>query len=134
MFDSTLQIMAAAPDSADAMRLIRALDDDLRVRYPGVPLHGLRPEDVRDHRQAFLVAYVGGEAIGCGAVRELDSGVGEIKRMFVQPAWRGRGVAPRLLAALETEARKLGYVALRLETALGNRRQSLSVDQSDMSI
>ena len=39
--------------------------------------------------------------------------------MFVQPAWRRRGVARRLLAALEAEARKLGYVALRLETAFG---------------
>jgi GNAT superfamily N-acetyltransferase len=39
--------------------------------------------------------------------------------MFVQPAWRGRGVARQLLAALESEARNLGYVTLRLETALG---------------
>jgi putative acetyltransferase len=38
--------MAAPPDSGDAARLIRALDDDLRGRYPGITLHGLRPEDV----------------------------------------------------------------------------------------
>lgn len=119
MLDSTVQIMAAPPDSEDAVRLIRALDDDLRGRYPGIALHGLRPEDVRDHRLAFLVARADGEAIGCGAVRELEPGVGEVKRMFVQPAWRRRGVARQLLAALEVQARKLGYVALRLETALG---------------
>jgi len=119
MQDSTVQIISTRPDSGDAVRLIRALDDDLRGRYPGIALHGLRPEDVRDPRVAFLVAHVDGEAIGCGAVRELEPGVGEIKRMFVQPAWRRRGLARQLLAALEAHARKLGYVALRLETALG---------------
>lgn len=119
MLDSAVEIMAARLDAGDAVHLIRALDDDLRARYPGITLHGLRPEDVRDHRLAFLVAHADGEAIGCGAVRELEPGVGEIKRMFVQPAWRRRGVARQLLAALEAEARKLGYVALRLETALG---------------
>ena len=39
--------------------------------------------------------------------------------MFVQPEWRGRGVARQLLAALESQARNLGYAALRLETAPG---------------
>lgn len=39
--------------------------------------------------------------------------------MFVQPAWRRRGVARQLLAALEAQARSLGYARLRLETALG---------------
>jgi GNAT superfamily N-acetyltransferase len=119
MPDSRVQIIAAQPDSEDAVRLIGALDDDLRDRYPGIALHGLRLADVNDHRLVFLVAHADGEAIGCGAVRELEPGVGEVKRMFVHSAWRRRGVARQLLAALETQARKLGYVALRLETALG---------------
>lgn len=119
MLDSTVKIMAAPPDSGDATRLIRALDDDLRRRYPGIALHGLRPEDITDRRLAFLVARADGEAIACGAVRELEPGVGEVKRMFVQPAWRRRGVARQLLAALEAHAGKLGYVALRVETGLG---------------
>ena len=117
--DSAVEITTARPDSGDAVRLIRALDDDLRARYPGIALHGLRPEDVGDDRLVFLVAHADGEAIGSGAVRELEPGIGEIKRMFVQPAWRRRGVARQLLAALEAEARNLGYLALRLETALG---------------
>ena len=116
---SRVQIIAAQPDSADAVRLIGALDDDLRGRYPGIALHGLRPADGRDHRLVFILAYADGEAIGCGAVRELEPGVGEVKRMFVHSAWRRRGVARQLLAALETQARKRSYVALRLETAVG---------------
>ena len=116
---STVHIKATPPDSGAAIRLMRALDEDLRARYPGVAPHGLRPEDISDDRLAFLVAHSDGEAIGCGAVRELEPGVGEVKRMFVQPAWRRRGVARQLLAALEIQARTLGYGALRLETGLG---------------
>src|SRR5580700_9621998 len=119
MLHSTVHIIVTSSDSGDAVRLMRALDDDLRVRYPGIALHGLRPDDIRDHRLVFLVAHSDGEAIGCGAVRELEPGVGEVKRMFVRPAWRRRGVARQLLDALETQARQLAYGALRLETALG---------------
>lgn len=115
----TVTITPVPLDSEDAIRLIGALDDDLRGRYPGIPLHGLRPADVRDHRLVFLVARADDEAIGCGAVRELEPGIGEVKRMFVHSSWRRRGVARQLLAALETEARKLGYKALRLETGVG---------------
>jgi GNAT superfamily N-acetyltransferase len=119
MRDLAIEIKAAAPDSEDALVLIRALDEDLRDRYPGIALHGLHPEDVKDRRLTFLIAHTDGRAIGCGAVRELEPSVGEVKRMFVQPAWRRRGVARQILAALETHARNWGYVALRLETGSG---------------
>ena len=116
---TAVQITAVRLDSQDAVQLIGALDDDLRGRYPGIPLHGLRPADVRDHRFVFLVAHADDAAIGCGAVRELEPGVGEVKRMFVHSTWRRKGVARQLLAALETEARTLGYKALRIETGVG---------------
>src|SRR5580765_403191 len=119
MQNSTFEIMAAEPDSEDAAILIQALDADLHRRYPGVAVHGLHPEDVQDRRLTFLIAHADGQAIGCGAVRQLEPGVGEVKRMFVQPPWRRRGVARQLLAALESQARKLGYGALRLETGTG---------------
>jgi GNAT superfamily N-acetyltransferase len=52
-------------------------------------------------------------------VRELDAQVGEIKRMFVRPAWRRKGIARMILSELERHARKRGYQRLRLETAAG---------------
>jgi len=119
MQDFGIEIKAASPDSDDALVLIRALDEDLRGRYPGIALHGLHPEDVKDRRLTLLIAHADGRAIGCGAVRELEPAVGEVKRMFVQPAWRRHGVAREILAALEAHAEKCGYVALRLETASG---------------
>jgi len=117
--DLAVEIKAAASDSEEALVLIHALDQDLRSRYPGIALHGLHPEDVRDRRLTFLIAYADGRAIGCGAARELEPSIGEVKRMFVQPEWRRQGVARQILAALESQARKCGYLALRLETASG---------------
>lgn len=58
----------------------------------------------------------GGTAIGCGAVRAIGEATGEIKRMWLAPEVRGRGVGRRLLAALEDEARRLGHRVLRLDT------------------
>ncbi|MDQ3384723.1 MAG: GNAT family N-acetyltransferase [Actinomycetota bacterium] len=67
---------------------------------------------------AFLVAYLDGTAVGCGGVGRHDDGVAEIKRLWVDPAARGRGVARALVVQLEEEALRLGYEAVVLETGL----------------
>jgi DNA-binding MarR family transcriptional regulator/N-acetylglutamate synthase-like GNAT family acetyltransferase len=67
-------------------------------------------------RGAFLVAFVDGQALACGAVKTIASGVGSLKRMWVSEAVRGLGVGRRVLGALESEARSLGLTTLRLET------------------
>ena len=78
----------------------------------------LAPADVAPPNGAFLVAYLGGAAVGGGGVRRHEGDVGEIKRLWVDPAARGRGVARALVAQLEEEARWLGYRAVVLETGL----------------
>lgn len=65
---------------------------------------------------AFLVAQISGEPVGCGALRPSAPGIGEIKRMWVSPRVRGRGVARKLLAALEHAARERHLSAVRLDT------------------
>lgn len=71
------------------------------------------------HEQArFLVALVDGRAVGCGAVQPVDDTTGELKRMYVVPEHRGRGVARSLLGALEDLARGQGYQWLRLATGV----------------
>jgi putative acetyltransferase len=107
-----------SPDSADAVDLMAALDDELRERYPGAIIAGLLPEDVTD-RFVFLVARVGNRPAGCGAVRELEPTIGEIKRMFVRLEYRGQGIGRAILAALESRAAELGYSMLRIETGSG---------------
>jgi GNAT superfamily N-acetyltransferase len=115
---SDLAIVEVAPASQEATRLMTELDAEIGCRYPGVVPHGLHRHDFDDPRTVFLVARVGGVAVGCGAIRGLEPGVAEIKRMFVQDAARGSGVGRRILAALESRARAAGYMVLRLETGM----------------
>lgn len=109
----------ASPRAPEAVALIGELDADIQARYPGAPIHGLRPEEADDPSLIFYVVKVDGEAVGCGALRRLDGTTGEIKRMFVRPAYRGRGLALMLLDALEARARELGMRTILLETGTG---------------
>jgi GNAT superfamily N-acetyltransferase len=76
----------------------------------------LVPDELRGPDGAYLVGYEDAEAVAGGGVRRLDDGVAEIKRMFVRPAARSRGVARALLEALEQTARELGHERIRLDT------------------
>jgi GNAT superfamily N-acetyltransferase len=76
----------------------------------------LVPDELRAPGGAYLVGYEGAVAVAGGGVRRLEDEVAEIKRMFVRPAARSRGVARALLDALEQTARELGYMRVRLDT------------------
>ncbi|MGS2617548.1 GNAT family N-acetyltransferase [Micromonospora sp. LZ34] len=64
----------------------------------------------------YLAVVVGGRAVACGGIQALDAGTGEVKRMYVRPAYRGRGIARQLLAALEELAFRQGHETVCLET------------------
>jgi GNAT superfamily N-acetyltransferase len=70
----------------------------------------------RGPNAAWIVLYDDGEPVACAGLRELEPGVAEIKRMFVRPHVRGRGLARRLLAELEGIARDAGQRQMRLFT------------------
>lgn len=105
-------------DSSLARTLIGALNDELSERYPedGAIHFELEQEEVDDGHGTFLVAVLEGEPAGCGAVRVIEPGIAEIKRMFVPHGMRGRGIASALLAALELAAYELNVRRLVLET------------------
>jgi DNA-binding MarR family transcriptional regulator/N-acetylglutamate synthase-like GNAT family acetyltransferase len=65
---------------------------------------------------AFLIARLGGQPAGCGALKTLHPGVGEIMRMWVDPPHRGLGIGARILDALEGQATALGHRSVRLYT------------------
>jgi GNAT superfamily N-acetyltransferase len=73
---------------------------------------------------SFLVIRVDGEPVGCGGLTPLGKAA-YLKRMWIAPNVRGRGLAKRLLGALEHKARELGYRFVRLETnrALGEAQR-----------
>ena len=101
-------------------RLIDALNEELTSAYPepGATHFGLDPAEVRGSRGAFLIIYEGYEAVGCGAVRLIDSTTGELKRMYIAASKRGRGLGRLLIRALEQEAGNLGARRLILETGI----------------
>jgi GNAT superfamily N-acetyltransferase len=65
---------------------------------------------------AFLMAVAEGRAAGCGGLCRFSDREGEIKRLYVAPSWRGRGLARRLMERLIGRARGLGYSRLLLDT------------------
>ncbi len=102
-----------------ARRLVADMIDELeplygRIDAPGAPTAS--PDDFRPPAGTFLVGSEG-EGIVCGGgVKQLSDTHCEIKRMYVVPQARGRGVARALLAALEDAASELGYAVVRLDT------------------
>jgi putative acetyltransferase len=113
--------VAAEPfDSADARRLIAALDAHLSSRYAPDQMFGrnLRPEHLEPGLGTFVIARVDGLAIGCGALRRRDATTGEVKRMYVEPERRGQGVAKQILEHLEAAAQDMGAQRLVLETGI----------------
>ena len=112
-------VIARADLNADVSRaLISALNAELSAMYsePGANHFGLKPEEVSGKRGAFLIVSHSGTPVGCGAVRLIDAETGELKRMYMAPSARGKGLGRQLVAALEAETRSLGARRLVLET------------------
>lgn len=113
-----LTVSVESPRSQEAAALLAELDDELLERYPRHAIHGVELGQVEGDNGFFVVARFDGRAVGCGAVRVLEPGVGEVKRMYVRPDARRRGVARAVLDKLEQTARELGFHVLRLETGI----------------
>jgi GNAT superfamily N-acetyltransferase len=111
----SVRLAPAEWDDPDVQGLAEAQQAELRARYDGGSEPGT-PPSAADLAVVLVARDDDGTAIGCGALRGIADGVGELKRMYVVPAARGRGVARALLAALEDEARSRGWATLRLET------------------
>ena len=98
---------------AEYMELVRE-----RVGADFVPTERIfaTVEDFDGPDSAWLVVYDGDRPVGCGGLRPLEPGIGEIKRMFVTASARGRGHGRTLLAELERLARAAGCRRVRLLT------------------
>jgi GNAT superfamily N-acetyltransferase len=107
-----VEITIADPSSADAVRCIRAYFGELDRRSDSGfdPEAGIsaEPEELTPPRGALLLAYDGSAAVACGAVKHHAGEPSEIKRMWVAPEARGRGLARRMLAELERLAAESG--------------------------
>ncbi len=107
------------PERTPAAGLLAAMRAELNDVYDAadrLDTPPLEPEELRPPHGAYLVAFEGADPVAGGGVRRLGDGVGEIKRMYVLPDRRSRGLAALLLAALEDAARSLGHTRVRLDT------------------
>lgn len=120
-------------ENKDFVELVRLLDADLSER------------DGEDHAfyaqfnkinmiRHVVVAYHGEQAVGCGAVKAYVSGTGEVKRMFVRPEFRGKGIAGKVLGELEAWADEIGFHTLILETGKAQPEAIRLYTKSDYQI
>ncbi len=99
----------------DFMELVRQLDAELTERDG--PEHSFYAQFNKTNTIKYVVLYYeDGKAVSCGAIRELEEGIMEVKRMFTLPEYRGRGIAAKVLAELEQWAAELSSHTCRLET------------------
>jgi putative acetyltransferase len=106
-------------DSPDVRALTDAQQAEMRELYGGEADIGPTREAsmfVEPDGVFLVVRDDDGVAVACGGVARFDAERGELKRMYVVPALRGRGLGRRVLVELEAEARRLGYRSLVLET------------------
>ena len=78
----------------------------------------------------LLLAVENDETMGCVALRKIGEGIGEMKRLYVRPAFRGRGLGHMLTERLIAEAKEIGYQTLRLDTMPGKMDRAIAMYRS----
>jgi len=112
-----LSIAQEAPTQDEVLRLLRQSDEHAMSLYPPKSNHLVDVDALSMANVRFFVARWNGQAIGCGAmvVNAADASA-ELKRLFVDPAARGRGAARMMLECIEGQAERLGVRLILLET------------------
>lgn len=118
--DEEIALVAVEGSAPEAREAMRQYFGELASRFP----EGFDPGDAYESAASefkppdgvFLVALRGREVVGCGALRSLGPATAEVKRMWIAPACRGRGLGRRLLGRLEAEARDAGCSRVVLDT------------------
>ena len=120
-----IAIRRVRPDAADAGRLVAELDAYLSALYPAESQHGYSVEQLLARQVHFFIAYCGGAPAGCGGAQLMagtDESDGEpwaeLKRMYVRPPYRRRGLGRLLLRHVEQHIAAQGVSIVRLEAGI----------------
>jgi len=112
-----VEIVRTDSENKDFVELVRHLDAELAVRDGDDHAFYAQFNKIAKLKHVVL-AYENETPVGCGAIRALDSGDIEIKRMYVPTELRGKGIATDVLLELENWARELSFTRCILETGL----------------
>ncbi|MFM9838484.1 MAG: GNAT family N-acetyltransferase [Cyclobacteriaceae bacterium] len=110
-----MELKRTTSQNIDFQSLVSLLDKDLSLR-DGEDHSFYAQFNKIDKINEVIVAYENTLPIGCGAIKKYDEETAEVKRMFVMPEHRGKGIAAKILSALEEWAKELGYQYCILET------------------
>lgn len=119
-----LQIIRTNSDNPDFHTLTQLLDITL------CEIYGTKQEDYAEFNRitdlsTIVLAYIDNLPVGCGCFKKFNDNTIEIKRMFVRPEERGKGIASRILYELETWASELNYTYSVLETG---KKQTIAIE------
>jgi hypoxanthine phosphoribosyltransferase len=106
----------------------REIKVDLCFQNFNAELAGL-PGKYSPPRGRLLLALISGKPAGCVALREIGDGICEMKRLYVSPAFRGKGLGAKLASSVIIAAREIGYECMRLDT-LGSMKQAIALYES----
>lgn len=115
-----MDITRINPSGPAATRLLRLSDEYMASLYPGESNHMEGARELSKSNVAFLGCFIGNDLAGCAAVKvvDRDEQYGEIKRLFVDPAYRGKGVSTALMRAIEDHLIRLSVKLARLEVGV----------------
>ncbi|MDJ0767192.1 MAG: bifunctional helix-turn-helix transcriptional regulator/GNAT family N-acetyltransferase [Ilumatobacter sp.] len=118
---ASVEFVVADPRGHDARRALASYFAELDARFDdgfdqGAGGTASDAAEMSPPNGAFVLAFEQGIAVGCGGLQRIDEHTAEIKRMWIDPAWRGLGLGPRLLERLEIEARVRGHRRTVLDT------------------
>ncbi|MEO3944302.1 GNAT family N-acetyltransferase [Gorillibacterium sp. CAU 1737] len=116
---ANLEWRRVSPQNEDLHQLIDKLDLYLQSVYPPEEIFVLDFSDPHIEETLFLMAYLGEQPVACGAYKPLGEEMAELKRIFVDPEFRNRGLASKLIAELERLALEQQIRIMRLETGEG---------------
>ena len=115
----TTEIFKVAADSPEAVELIGELDAHLMAHpYPAQSRHAFSVEKLLREQVVFFVMWHEGKLAGCSGIKMFGSDYGEVKRMFVRPEFRGKGLGKFMLRGLMIYALQRDVNVLRLETGI----------------
>jgi putative acetyltransferase len=110
-----INILRTTSENPDFKKLIQQLDRELWSRYDESQAQYDQHNKIEDNKNVVIV-YIENEPVGCGCLKQFDDDTMELKRMFVHPSQRGKGIAYSILHELESWAKEHTYSRIILET------------------